>query len=306
MAVGAPFQKSKRPFSGGDDLIDEAADHIIVGLNLRGAGDAIFSGGHGLSHRVVDRAAVMPRINVVVKIADPIRPRLKIVNLHVVIGEQHLDQRLLLVQIELQRAVFVGLIPREKRIRREKEHELRIAVLLDVRQEVVLHVHLELIGKRRLFPGVALLDAAGAERIPRKHGVLAICEQVAPHVHGVYLIRIALAERHQALGDVFGQHAGVEPIGDVVKQVVVVEVIRRFMVGRFIEVGQRVQINAVQHAANVVRGKGQLHHLFVIEGEISVADEHLAKRDGIGIWDTKSFSIRATKGTKLLVMEVPM
>ena len=47
-------------------------------------------------------------------------------------------------------------------------------------------------------------------------------------------------------------------------------------------------------------------YLFVIEGEISVADEHLAKRDGIGIWDTKSFSIRATKGTKLLVMEVPM
>ncbi len=42
MAVGAPFQKSKRPFSGGDDLIDEAADHIIVGLNLGGAGDAIF------------------------------------------------------------------------------------------------------------------------------------------------------------------------------------------------------------------------------------------------------------------------
>ena len=163
MAVGAPFQKSKRPFSGGDELIDEAADHIVVGLNLGGAGDAIFSGGHGLSHRVVDRAAVMPRINVVVKIADPIRPRLKIVNLHVVIGEQHLDQRLLLVQIELQRAVFVGLIPREKRIRREKEHELRIGVLLDIRQEVVLHVHLKLIGKRRLFSGVALLDAAGAK-----------------------------------------------------------------------------------------------------------------------------------------------
>ena len=52
--------------------------------------------------------------------------------------------------------------------------------------------------------------------------------------------------------------------------------------------------------------EGNGAYLFVIEGEISVADEHLAKRDGIGIWDTKSFSIRATKGTKLLVMEVPM
>lgn len=47
-------------------------------------------------------------------------------------------------------------------------------------------------------------------------------------------------------------------------------------------------------------------YLFVIEGEISVADERLSKRDGIGIWDTPSFTIRATKGTKLLVMEVPM
>ena len=52
--------------------------------------------------------------------------------------------------------------------------------------------------------------------------------------------------------------------------------------------------------------EGNGAYLFVIEGKISVADEHLAKRDGIGIWDTKSFSIRATKGTKLLVMEVPM
>ena len=56
--------------------------------------------------------------------------------------------------------------------------------------------------------------------------------------------------------------------------------------------------------SNIHEGNGA--YLFVIEGEISVADEHLAKRDGIGIWDTKSFSIRATKGTKLLVMEVPM
>ena len=167
-------------------------------------------------------------------------------------------------------------------------------MLLDVRQEVVLHVHLELIGKRRLFPGVALLDAAGAERIPRKHGVLAICEQVAPHVHGVYLIRIALAERHQALGDVFGQHAGVEPIGDVVKQVVVVEVIRRFVVGRFIEVGQRVQINAVQHAANVVRGKGQLHHLFVIEGGAAVDAQldELPAEKAIQLGRTKVFRHR--------------
>lgn len=52
--------------------------------------------------------------------------------------------------------------------------------------------------------------------------------------------------------------------------------------------------------------EGNGSYLFVIEGEISVLDERLSKRDGIGIWDTSNFSIRVTKGTKLLVMEVPM
>lgn len=52
--------------------------------------------------------------------------------------------------------------------------------------------------------------------------------------------------------------------------------------------------------------EGNGAYLFVIEGEISVIDERLSKRDGIGIWDTSNFSIRVAKGTKLLVMEVPM
>lgn len=52
--------------------------------------------------------------------------------------------------------------------------------------------------------------------------------------------------------------------------------------------------------------EGNGAYLFVIEGEISVLDERLSKRDGIGISDTSNFSIRVTKGTKLLVMEVPM
>lgn len=52
--------------------------------------------------------------------------------------------------------------------------------------------------------------------------------------------------------------------------------------------------------------EGNGAYLFVIEGEISVLDERLSKRDGIGIWDISNFSIRVTKGTKLLVIEVPM
>ena len=47
-------------------------------------------------------------------------------------------------------------------------------------------------------------------------------------------------------------------------------------------------------------------YIFVIEGEMSVAEERLTRRDGIGIWDTKGFPIHVTKGTQLLVIEVPM
>ena len=47
-------------------------------------------------------------------------------------------------------------------------------------------------------------------------------------------------------------------------------------------------------------------YIFVIEGEMSVVEERLTRRDGIGIWDTKGFPIHVTKGTQLLVIEVPM
>lgn len=32
-------------------------------------------------------------------------------------------------------------------------------------------------------------------------------------------------------------------------------------------------------------------YIFVLEGEITVAEERLSKRDGIGVWDTKEFPI---------------
>ena len=44
----------------------------------------------------------------------------------------------------------------------------------------------------------------------------------------------------------------------------------------------------------------------VDEEEITVAEERLSKRDGIGVWDTKEFPIHILKGTQLLLIEVPM
>ncbi|CAN5604008.1 pirin family protein [soil metagenome] len=47
-------------------------------------------------------------------------------------------------------------------------------------------------------------------------------------------------------------------------------------------------------------------YLFVLDGEIEVADEKLSKRDAIGISDTEAIQIRAAANSKLLLIEVPM
>ena len=47
-------------------------------------------------------------------------------------------------------------------------------------------------------------------------------------------------------------------------------------------------------------------YIFIIEGEGSVSDQTLGKRDALGIWETESFSITAKKNSKILLLEVPM
>jgi redox-sensitive bicupin YhaK (pirin superfamily) len=55
-----------------------------------------------------------------------------------------------------------------------------------------------------------------------------------------------------------------------------------------------------------IHTKGNGVYLFVIEGMISVVDEALSKRDGIGIWEVESLSVSAKVDAKLLFIEVPM
>lgn len=55
-----------------------------------------------------------------------------------------------------------------------------------------------------------------------------------------------------------------------------------------------------------INTKGNGVYLFLIEGNISVSDETLSKRDGIGIWDTDEISIIANEDSKILLIEVPM
>lgn len=47
-------------------------------------------------------------------------------------------------------------------------------------------------------------------------------------------------------------------------------------------------------------------YAFVLEGDVTIAGQVLNKRDGFGIWDTKSITIQADSNVQLLLMEVPM
>ena len=54
--------------------------------------------------------------------------------------------------------------------------------------------------------------------------------------------------------------------------------------------------------------KGNGVYLFVLEGEIVLTDTNqaLQRRDGMGIWDTDQFTIKASADAKVLLMEVPL
>lgn len=47
-------------------------------------------------------------------------------------------------------------------------------------------------------------------------------------------------------------------------------------------------------------------YFFLIDGEVEIADEILKNRDAIGIEDVEKIAIKATKNSKLLVIDVPM
>jgi redox-sensitive bicupin YhaK (pirin superfamily) len=55
-----------------------------------------------------------------------------------------------------------------------------------------------------------------------------------------------------------------------------------------------------------LRKKGNGVYVFVLSGDITVADQPLSTRDGFGIWDTDTVDFQATSKAEILVMEVPM
>jgi redox-sensitive bicupin YhaK (pirin superfamily) len=55
-----------------------------------------------------------------------------------------------------------------------------------------------------------------------------------------------------------------------------------------------------------IKHPGNGAYVYIIEGEVKLAEETLGKRDAIGIFDTDEFEINVTKDSIILVIDVPM
>jgi redox-sensitive bicupin YhaK (pirin superfamily) len=55
-----------------------------------------------------------------------------------------------------------------------------------------------------------------------------------------------------------------------------------------------------------LKKEGNGVYAFLLEGDVTINDVVLNRRDGLGIWDEKSLSIMANSNAELLLMEVPM
>ncbi len=55
-----------------------------------------------------------------------------------------------------------------------------------------------------------------------------------------------------------------------------------------------------------LKKKGNGVYIFVLEGDVTIGNQKLNKRDGFGIWNTDIINIQVESSTKLLLMEVPM
>ncbi|WP_294592712.1 pirin family protein [uncultured Bacteroides sp.] len=70
-----------------------------------------------------------------------------------------------------------------------------------------------------------------------------------------------------------------------------------FSIGE-IEAGKKIEYNMHQSHAGV--------YIFLIEGEVKVDDTVLSRRDGLGIYETRSFELETLKDSHILFIEVPM
>lgn len=61
-----------------------------------------------------------------------------------------------------------------------------------------------------------------------------------------------------------------------------------------------------QKASYKIKRPGNGAYVFLIEGSAEIEDLQLEKRDAVGLYDTEEFELTFRKGSKVLVIEVPM
>lgn len=55
-----------------------------------------------------------------------------------------------------------------------------------------------------------------------------------------------------------------------------------------------------------LKAKGNGVYVFILSGKVTINDQELAARDGLGVWDINKLSIKAESDSEFLLMEVPM
>ncbi|MCA5006612.1 pirin family protein [Sphingobacterium bovistauri] len=67
-----------------------------------------------------------------------------------------------------------------------------------------------------------------------------------------------------------------------------------------------VDLDVDKEVEYTLKGEGTGVYIFLLEGQLEVADETLSRRDAIGITDISSVNLKASQNASVLIMEVPM
>lgn len=66
------------------------------------------------------------------------------------------------------------------------------------------------------------------------------------------------------------------------------------------------KFNAGTNKTYTLNKEGNGVYIFVLKGDVEVNGEKLETRDGLGIWETENFDVKADTDAEFLLMEVPM
>lgn len=66
------------------------------------------------------------------------------------------------------------------------------------------------------------------------------------------------------------------------------------------------KFNQGKKAEYSIKREGNGVYAFVLEGDVTINDQKLNKRDGLGVWDTDKLSIIADADAEILLIDVPM